>query len=311
MVEVSTAADSAVLEEVVPAPRIPAVLTPTSGNHKDGRASRKDRDARWDDTFNIEAVAPERRAKFFEMVAFFGRRMSEESAVKMEQGWLYPFLAAYDTLLNGRWAYWLEISHRGHIRDAGPIPQISFQSHGDWQGGAVKRMLDRCMDHHLLYSSREKLVFVDWLLWGFGDPMVEDKPKVHPEVELHWLKHFDVGLMLSQPYDYMSLFALEHLSQSGVLEFFPTPLNVSVLMSDMLSAPRDRALTKADASLCRVWIAPATGIQSFAASVRSRPQSPHGQAGLGKPVALRPLGCHRKLPRRFWARESLPKLCRT
>lgn len=187
---------------------------------------------------DITKATPERRDAYLEAWAALGSQMTKEVTERMDRGWLRPFLFTYDALLTGRWDYWLEITQKGTIEGAGPIPQTEFaDSPWDGNGHHVKRMLDKCMDHPKLQShSVDKRLFIDWLLWGFGDPLVDDRPQIHPDVERHWYETFDLMVMLVRPCDYMSMFALEHLNQSGVLEFFPTPMHLSVLMARMLNA---------------------------------------------------------------------------
>ena len=88
-------------------------------------------------------------------------------------------------------------------------------------------------------------MFVEWLLFGFGDPAVKEFPeRIAPSVNAIWYQTFNLGLFLKHPHDYLGEYAAE-LYGNGKFNstaYFPTPMNVSVMMVKMTNQPMVRTV---------------------------------------------------------------------
>lgn len=177
---------------------------------------------------DLDQIPTERWLDFNSTFVAIQPFLVKEVTQKMDRGWLRPFLLLYDTLLYGRWQYWLGILKKGSIEDAGPIPQIKFQVHSP--GIEIgRKMLAKLAGYN--HDSARNLI--DWLLWGFGDPIITERPKIDPAEERFFYENFDLMVLLANPTDYFSQYAIDHLRQDGVAGYFPTPLNVCQFMVEM------------------------------------------------------------------------------
>lgn len=183
----------------------------------------------WADAYPDIAQLPEKNVQMY--LWFYTANQdyfAKEVTEKMDRGWLRPFLLLYDTLLYGRWIYWLSILGKGTIEGAGPIPQVPFQTFSP--GIDIgRKMLTKLATFS--YDSARNLV--DWLLWGFGDSIITERPKLDPKEERFFYENFDLMVLLANPTDYFSYYATEHLRQDGVAGYFPTPFQICQLMVEM------------------------------------------------------------------------------
>ena len=158
-------------------------------------------------------------------------------------GWMRPYLCMADSMFTGRWLYWMRTINEGKVLDD-PIPKI------DWTGNRGKeayKNLEQCIDFCRHTHSWNALdMFVEWLLFGFGDPMFREFPKSVPnDVNAHWYKTFNLGLFLEEPDDYLGSYAADIYSGgSNPTGYFPTPMHVSVMMAEMAMADDKDIKTK-------------------------------------------------------------------
>lgn len=153
-----------------------------------------------------------------------------------KRGWLLPFLISYDSLLWGRWEYWLEILWKGSIKDCGPIPQIQWSSSGEFGFQNTKKMLNICMSHPEAQIDN----FAEWLMWGLAISN-DESLKISSSLNSHYYKNFDIFLILDNPYDYLSSLLSENTGsgyKSG-LGYFPTPFTITQMMVSMAYSDRD------------------------------------------------------------------------
>ena len=124
-----------------------------------------------------------------------------------------------------------------------PIPVIRFESmpHPDVKKNLVECIT--CMTRRGHDSRTAWRAFIDWLLWGFGAHLAGAFPvEVTEEISWDWYRTFDMSLMLVHPTDYMAWGSCElaNMSYSGnPTGYFPTPMNVSIMMARMLMTGAD------------------------------------------------------------------------
>ena len=115
------------------------------------------------------------------------------------------------------------------------IPQIEWLGHPEEE---TRKNLEACLSSIHRQNSRETFSqFVDWMLYGFGDPAQDEFPKsVDEKTNAQWYKAFDMGLMLKHPYDYLGETAAEFYGKGkwNSTGYFPTPMDVSVNLPEEL-----------------------------------------------------------------------------
>jgi len=167
---------------------------------------------------------------------------------------LIPYLAAIDQAFSkrpvcvrtGRWDYWTRTFEAGKVLDE-PIPQIDWLSIGHDE---PRKNLEKCVKLCDNRFSRNALdLFVDWLLHAFGDQSVKELPKdLEPRLNAGWYKTFNLGPYLQHPYDYLGDYAAELYGsgKSNPTGYFPTPMNISVMMAKMTMSKKDKTASVCD-----------------------------------------------------------------
>ena len=157
----------------------------------------------------------------------------EQISERTYQGWLQPYLLQLDGMLTRRWDYWLRTLEVGKVLDE-PIPQIEWLGHPNPE--AMKN-LEQCIQSCRNRFTREAFnMFVEWLLWGFGWGGVKEFPhQIEPHLNAAWYNTFNLGLLLKHPYDYLGQYIAEYSGNGShnPTGYFPTPMNVCVLMTQM------------------------------------------------------------------------------
>ena len=165
---------------------------------------------------------------------------------KTPHGWLRGIYALTETIVLGRWKYWLDIrtlaaTNREACKkflEETEIPRISFNSNN-----IVMSMLNKCIDNpylRSLYKSDILALFTEWLLYGFGDNTVTELPKgITSQANEYWYKEFKGELLILYPDDYLGTMAAE-LGLGKNQGYFPTPMHVVTLMAEMaMSGDKD------------------------------------------------------------------------
>ena len=102
------------------------------------------------------------------------------------------------------------------------------------------------------------MLYIEWLLWGFGAKIQEQFPsRITEEVSWDLYKKSNIGLFLKHPYDYMAWgsTAVAKMSYSGnKTGYFPTPMNVCIMMVEITMTEQDKT---------RVFNDPCVGTGSF------------------------------------------------
>lgn len=170
---------------------------------------------------------------------------TDEEVLEMTtRGWLRPYLLLLDEMFIKRWDYWLKIVDAGKVIDE-PIPQIK------WTGGneEPRKNLQACIDYCRNRSRWNAFnLFVEWLLFGFGDPTAKETFKAEQDVSAFWYKTFNLGLLLKYPHDYLGEYAAELYGggKHNPTAYFPTPMQVSVMMAMMVLGEADKTASVCD-----------------------------------------------------------------
>jgi len=146
-----------------------------------------------------------------------------------------------------RWDYWLRTVEAGKVLDE-PIPQIEW--HGHPEPEAIKN-IEQCLDYSMSRMGSGGFGnFVDWMLYGFGDPTVKEFPsRVDSETNSFWYRTFNLGLLLKFPHDYLGHLAVDQKGRgkwSNPTGFFPTPMNVCDMMTKMTLQDSDKTSSVMD-----------------------------------------------------------------
>lgn len=159
----------------------------------------------------------------------------------LPRGWLLPYLMDLSKMFNSRWSYWIRTIENGRPLDA-PIPRIDFDSQPNPE--AAKNIRDCIMFMQGRGHSNAWMSFVEWLLWGFGANVQEEFPaRVSEEISWHWYQHFNMGLMLKYPCDYMAWGSchVQDMTRSHKGNgYFPTPGHVVQMMAEMQMTDADK-----------------------------------------------------------------------
>ena len=170
----------------------------------------------------------------------------EQIMERTSRGWLRPYLVVLDQMFSKRWDYWLKTIEAGDVLEE-PIPQISWPGHGHPE---PKKNLETCIDFCRNRFSRQAFnLFVEWLLFGFGDPSVKEMPcQIEPPLNAFWYKTFNLGLFLKYPHDYLGEYAADLYGNGkhNSTAYFPTPMNVSVMMAKMTLSEKDKTASVCD-----------------------------------------------------------------
>lgn len=150
------------------------------------------------------------------------------------KGWLLPYLYIVDSMFSRRWMYWTEVLLTGV---AGPIPQISFTEPRDKE---TLEMLGDCLDVRFSTGGDMGFTgFLEWVLWGFGDPDGRND-HVNDRTNEALYRKFNLGLLLKHPSDYLGYIKCENRGRwKDPLGFFPTPHHVCELMARMTYGDQD------------------------------------------------------------------------
>ena len=169
----------------------------------------------------------------------------EEIKARTTWSWLRPYLVTLDEMFLKRWDYWLRTVDAGEVLPE-PIPQI------EWKGGCQepRKNFQTCIEYcRNVFSRQAFTLFVEWLLFGFGDPSMKEMPsQVKPRINAFWYKTFNLGFFLKYPHDYLGEYAAELYGggRHNPTGYFPTPMHVSVMMAMMVLSEKDKTASVCD-----------------------------------------------------------------
>jgi len=176
-------------------------------------------------------------------------------AMTANKGWFQNQLWTLESAINGRWSYWLAICMNNSI-GSGPewaIPQLDFSSdegsqpkcgkfaeHIGSPSSAKSHALDifrRAQD----FGSNHLQQLVDWWLWGFGSPRIEQRPRMSPRGAVILYNEFELHRMIGNPADWGATITADILggAKSGTA-WFPTPMCMVRMMTELMFGSEDR-----------------------------------------------------------------------
>lgn len=145
-------------------------------------------------------------------------------------GWARGIAFVADSVYQGNWHKWLEILAAGEYVNGDPVPVIELSASGNSE---VTKMLNKAMQT-VYVSGVGMYEFVEWIGYALGISWFK-KPKISEKEWKYLYENIDFSLYFKYPADYLSVFLAEN-GQSGVLDFFPTPMSVAALMAKILEA---------------------------------------------------------------------------
>jgi hypothetical protein len=153
-------------------------------------------------------------------------------------GWNRGNALKLETIIRGRWIAWLKIISKRRYDDTDIIPDCTFTMFDGKE--KVNKMLKTCMDFAFSSGLRGR-DFLDWIGYGLGIAWFE-KPKIEERVWQYWYNNFDISLLYLYPSDYFSTFLIEYSGLSGVGAYFPTPLNITIMMNQIIAGDGDESI---------------------------------------------------------------------
>lgn len=148
-------------------------------------------------------------------------------------GWMRGIALMTETLINGRWYEWLRVNALGRLPEDIEWPDVSM---GMYSSGKheVSKMLEDCMKYVYQHGLRVD-VFLDWIGYALGIAWFK-KPTMPESLWGQLYRSFNLDLFYMFPSDYFSEFLATH-GYSGVADYFPTPLNITIMMN-MIAEPQ-------------------------------------------------------------------------
>jgi len=155
----------------------------------------------------------------------------------LRPGFLLPYLLDFDSLTYGRWEYWFEATELGALPDR-PIPPI------DWQPPypRTRKMLETTLNLIPRHGSWQSMggweylrYLLAWMLWGFGHPGYgePEEPFGCEGASMRVYQALNACALTLWPADYFGDLMAENAYGRGQ-GFFPTPMEVCIMMADML-----------------------------------------------------------------------------
>lgn len=171
----------------------------------------------------------------------FGTGSPDYSKLTMKEktfhGWLKVMLVETESLINGRWDYWLDILETNEVENK-PIPKLNFIGAGEPKCNLGRQMIERCLTYQLGQFSGYKNfeLFIDWLLYSFGSELVKELPKdINDDLNDYWYKNFKPSILFANPADYFVTVASGLYGKAfNSNAFYPTPNNIVDMMVKMV-----------------------------------------------------------------------------
>ena len=159
------------------------------------------------------------------------------------RGWIVPYIQMCELHpdVAPRYGYVERTIQAGKILNE-PIPKINFVGEGSREAAEGTKMLGnlvRTVEQRTGYS-RGIEQLCEWLAFGLG--AAHEPSKLDDEIQEQLYRQFDVSRWLLRPTDYIGQYLAEvgHAKGGG---FFPTPMNVCVMMAEMTHGHAGRSIT--------------------------------------------------------------------
>lgn len=145
-------------------------------------------------------------------------------------GWARGICLLADTIYHSSWYHWLSILGKGMWELGDPYPKVDISASGNDE---VRKMLKKSFEP-ITHKGTRAYEFIEWIGYAIGLSWFK-KPSMDEKSWEHLYKTFDFSKFYEYPSDYFSLFLAEN-GQSGVADYFPTPLHVTTLMNKLLES---------------------------------------------------------------------------
>ncbi|MGG3805812.1 hypothetical protein [Metabacillus fastidiosus] len=148
-------------------------------------------------------------------------------------GWARGIALLADSVYFGNWYKWLSILGKGEWQEGEPFPYTEINTTGNEE---VRKMLKKSFEP-LQYHGVRACEFIEWIGFALGLSWFK-KPNIDEKQWEHLYKTVNFELFYKYPSDYLSYFLAENGS-SGHLDYYPTPLHVTIMMNKMLEIDSD------------------------------------------------------------------------
>lgn len=166
----------------------------------------------------------------------------QEQVIRKGHGWMIPMLLDMDARTHRRWVWWYPALESKTLPE-GPIPPIVFESDGSEGVKQTQKMIQWCLDGISGGDRREALRYlIAWLAWSLNIRQdLPDDRHVVPHACAILYQRFVLDMFMVYPFDHLgdALCEVAHGQGKGANAFYPTPMNLTVLMGALLGASDD------------------------------------------------------------------------
>lgn len=187
-------------------------------------------------TKNLEELIGEKKEQIIEIMGhplFFPFPKSIEDSYHF--GWARGIALFADTIFHSNWYHWLSILGKGEWKPGDPYPNTNINPSGSDE---VRKMLKKSFEP-LSHRGLRAYEFIEWIGYALGLSWFK-KPAIDEKSWKHLYETFDFSKFYEFPSDYFSLFLAEN-GQSGVADYFPTPLHITILMNKILECDNENS----------------------------------------------------------------------
>ncbi|WP_066297442.1 hypothetical protein [Bacillus sp. FJAT-29937] len=179
--------------------------------------------------YNIEELVGEKKEQIVQIMGhplFVPFPRSIEDSYHF--GWARGICLFADTIYHSNWFNWLSILGKGEWKLGDPTPKIDMSPSGNDE---VRKMMKKSYEP-LSHRGLRAYEFLEWIGYAIGLSWFK-KPSIDEKSWKHLYETFDFSKFYEFPSDYFSMFLAEN-GQSGVADYFPTPLHVTIFMNKIL-----------------------------------------------------------------------------
>jgi hypothetical protein len=150
-------------------------------------------------------------------------------------GWMRGIAMATETFFEAKWHSWLHINKKGELNEDDYVPHYEpghiFYDPKRPKNTELGHMLHNCLEH-VKAEGRGLTELIEWIGYSLGIAWFH-KPRLSDKTLQRLYTDFVLELFWIHPADIMSIFVSQH-GQSGVLDYFPTPIHITDFMNRIL-----------------------------------------------------------------------------
>lgn len=143
-------------------------------------------------------------------------------------GWLRPDFVTTESIINGRWRYWIDVQATQKVENK-DIPQLKIYDKSDTEFEVGMMMLKKCFDvfkEENVEDEKAFELFLDWILYGVGSKLVTKLPsEISDRINQHLYENFKPQYLLLYPADYLMPMLLEIYRREGKKPSRVYPIN--------------------------------------------------------------------------------------